>query len=459
MIFEKNIQKKIIFPRGDFLNRTSSEHYIYVESGLEKKICTLEKIFYLAFEFENRYDNKDFLMEDFFVKELTRLKIAVDAMGGDFAPKEVVLGAVQAARIHDCEIVLVGDKPQIEEILAAEENVDSLKISIRHTTEKIEMGEHPADAVRTKKDSSIVVATQMVKDGECDCVFSAGSTGAAVAAAVLILKRIKGIGRPSIATPIPTINGVTLLLDSGANVDSKPEHLVESGIMGSLYSQHVFGKENPRVGLLNIGEEETKGNEQAKETYQLLKNTHAINFVGNAEGRDIPSGNFDVVICDGFVGNVVLKFAEGLAKMILNLLKETFEASGLRAKLGAALLMPTLKTISERLDASEYGGAPLLGVDGCCIIGHGSSKAKSICSAIGVANDYVEKDLLNEIRNSITEKSSEIKSSEINSKKHCDKKSENDCDKKSEHVNEENSESKPDEKLESNHEKNSEITS
>lgn len=263
------------------------------------------------------------------------------------------------------------------------------------------MDEHPADAVRTKKDASVVVATRLVKDGKCDAVLSAGSTGAAVTAAQLILRRIKGIGRPTIATPMPTPKGVTLLLDSGANVDSKPVHLVQSGLMGSLYAQYVFGVKEPRVGLLNIGEEETKGNEQAKATYQLLKNMHTIRFMGNAEGRDVPKGNFDVVICDGFVGNVVLKFAEGLAKTILKLIKEAVKNGGLLAKLGALLLMPTLKKLGKRLDVTEYGGAPLLGVNGCVIISHGSSNAKSICSAIGVAVDYVKGDVLAHIRDSL----------------------------------------------------------
>ncbi|MBQ1335660.1 MAG: phosphate acyltransferase PlsX, partial [Selenomonadaceae bacterium] len=252
------------------------------------------------------------------------------------------------------------------------------------------------------KDASVVVATQLVKDGECDAVLSAGSTGAAVTAAQLILKRIRGIGRPTIATPMPTPKGVTLLLDSGANVDSKPEHLVQSGMMGALYAEHVFGKENPRVGLLNIGEEETKGNEQAKATYQLLKTMRTINFIGNAEGRDVPKGNFDVVICDGFVGNIVLKFAEGLAKTILKLIKEAIKDGGIFAKLGALLLMPTLKKLGKRLDVTEYGGAPLLGVNGCCIISHGSSNAKSICSAIGVANEYVKSNVLGHIRDALT---------------------------------------------------------
>ena len=329
------------------------------------------------------------------------MKIAVDAMGGDYAPREIVFGAVRAARKFDCEIVLVGDEEKIHHVLLREKDWKKLPITIRPTTQVIEMGEHPADAVRQKKDSSIVVATRMVKDGECDAVLSAGSTGAAVSAAQLILKRIKGIGRPTIATPMPTPKSLTLLLDSGANVDSKPEHLVQSALMGSIYAEYVYGRKNPRVGLLNIGEEETKGNEQAKATYALLKQMHTINFCGNAEGRDVPKGNFDVVICDGFVGNVVLKFAEGLAKTLVKLVKEAIEEGGLLPKLGAFLILPTLKKLGKRLDVTEFGGAPLLGVNGCCIICHGSSNAKSICSAIGVANDYVKGDVLTHIRDTL----------------------------------------------------------
>ena len=331
------------------------------------------------------------------------MKIAVDAMGGDFAPEQIVFGAVRAARKYQCEIVLVGDEPKIRDVLRHETGWEKLGITIHHTTEVIEMGEHPAEAVRAKKDSSLVVATRLVKEGTCDAVLSAGSTGAAVTAAQLILKRIRGIGRPTIATPIPTPKGATLLLDSGANVDSKPVHLVQSGMMGAIYAEYVFGIKNPKVGLLNIGEEETKGNEQAKETYALLKELHTINFGGNAEGRDIPKGNFDVVICDGFVGNVVLKFAEGLAKPIMKLIKEAVKDGGFLAKLGALMLMPTLKKLGKRLDASEYGGAPLLGVNGVCIISHGSSNAKSICSAIGVANDYVNGNVLAHIRDALNE--------------------------------------------------------
>lgn len=329
------------------------------------------------------------------------MKIAVDAMGGDFAPREIVRGALRAAKKYHTEIVLVGDEARVREELDKEPGWEKLGISIYHASQVIEMGEHPADAVRSKKDASVVVATRLVKEGECDAVLSAGSTGAAVTAAQLILRRIKGIGRPTIATPMPTPKGVTLLLDSGANVDSKPEHLVQSGLMGSIYAEQVFSYEKPRVGLLNIGEEETKGNEQAKATYALLKNMHTINFCGNAEGRDIPKGNFDVVICDGFVGNVVLKFGEGLAKTIMKLIKEAVKEGGILPKIGALLLMPTLKKLGKRLDVSEYGGAPLLGVNGCCLISHGSSNAKAICSAIGVAKDYVERNVLEHIKETL----------------------------------------------------------
>ena len=328
------------------------------------------------------------------------MRIAVDAMGGDFAPKEIVRGAVDAAKKYDCEIVLIGDEEQIRAELHGADPA-ALHISIVHASEVIGMNEHPAEAVRSKKDSSVVVATRLVKEGSCDAVFSAGSTGAAVAAAQLILHRIRGVGRPSIATPMPTPDGVTLMLDSGANVDSKPEHLVQSAVMGSLYAQHVFGIKHPRVGLLNIGEEETKGNEQAKETYPMLKAEPNIRFCGNAEGRDVPKGNFDVVICDGFVGNVVLKFAEGLAKTILGLIREEIRGAGLMAKLGALLLMPTLRRLGKRLDVREYGGAPLLGVNGYCVIGHGSSDAKSVASAIGVTVDYVNGRVLDQIRDAL----------------------------------------------------------
>ncbi|MBQ9478266.1 MAG: phosphate acyltransferase PlsX [Selenomonadaceae bacterium] len=329
------------------------------------------------------------------------MKIAVDAMGGDHAPEEIVKGALEAAKKFPCEIVLVGDQKQIEQFI----DQPSEKISIRHAPEVIEMGEHPSEAVRTKKNSSIVVATELVKSGECDAVLSAGNTGAAAAAAQLILRRIRGVGRPAIATPLPTPRGVTLMLDSGANVDSKPEHLAQIGVMAAVYVEHVFGKSNPTVGLLNIGEEASKGNEQVKAAYQILNGMTEINFVGNVEGRDIPVGKVDVVICDGFVGNVVLKFAEGLAMMIMGLIRDAIVEGGVTAKLGAVLLTPTLKQLGKRLDASEYGGAPLLGVNGCCVISHGSSNAKAICSAIGAANDYVGSNVLGHITTALEKQS------------------------------------------------------
>lgn len=329
------------------------------------------------------------------------MKIAVDAMGGDFAPEQVVFGAIRAAKKYGCEIVLVGDESKVMEVLDRDKGWHKLPITVHHASEVIAMDEHPVQAVRKKKDSSVVVATRLVKEGVCDGVISAGSTGAAVAAAQFILGRIKGIDRPSIATPIPTPKGATLLLDSGANVDSKPKHLLQSALMGSLYSELVFGVRQPRVALLNIGEEETKGNEQAQLTYPLLKNMTTINFVGNAEGRDIPKGNVDVVVCDGFVGNVVLKFGEGLAKTILKLIRDTIKENGIFAKIGALLLMPTLKKLGQRLDVAEYGGAPLLGVNGCCIISHGSSNSKAICNAIRVANEFVESNVLGHIRDTL----------------------------------------------------------
>lgn len=332
------------------------------------------------------------------------MKIAVDAMGGDFAPEQIVFGAFRAARQSGVDIVLVGDAERIKKVVDKEPDSKRLPITVRHAGEVIEMNEHPADAVRQKKDSSIVVATRLVRDGECDAVVSAGSTGAAVAAAQLILKRMKGIKRPAIATPIPTPKGATLLLDSGANVDAKPLHLMQSALMGSIYAELIYGQKTPRVGLLNIGEEETKGNELALETYPRLhamSARHIINFVGNAEGRDIPRGTFDVVVCDGFVGNALLKFGEGLAKTIGRLVKDEVKESGVRTKLGAFLIKPALIHLAKRLDVAEYGGAPLLGVNGCCIISHGSSNSKAIANAIRVAADFAKSHVLDRIRDTV----------------------------------------------------------
>ena len=327
------------------------------------------------------------------------MRIAIDAMGGDFAPKEIVRGAIDAAKKYDCEIVLVGDESKIRAELGGAD-MDTLHISIVHAADVIGMNEAPAEAVRSKKEASIVVATRMVKEGTCDAVFSAGSTGAAVAAAQLILHRIRGVSRPTIATPMPTPDGVTLMLDSGANVDSKPEHLVQSAVMGSLYAQYVFGIERPRVGLLNIGEEETKGNEQAKETYPLLKTDPNIYFCGNAEGRDVPKGNFDVVVCDGFVGNVILKLTEGLGWTILKLLKNLFY-SGVKNKFAGLMLKGDLKNMKDEFDYSEYGGAPIIGVRGAVLKIHGSSGSRAVMNTIIKGIPFGEKRVVEKIEKDI----------------------------------------------------------
>lgn len=329
------------------------------------------------------------------------MKVAVDAMGGDFAPHEIILGAIEALDLVPCDIVLVGDQELIQAELDKQGAGNNARLTIHHASEVITMDDHPGAAVRKKKDASVVVATKLVKEGSCDVVISAGSTGAAVAAALFGLGRIQGIARPTIATPIPNRSGTTVLLDSGANVDSKPGHLVQSAIMGSIYAEYVLHIKQPRVGLLNIGEEETKGNEQALATFPLLKKLQTIHFIGNVEGRDIPRGSVDVVVCDGFVGNVVLKVGEGFAKTILQMIKEAIKQSGWLTKVASLMILPALQTLKKKMDYAEYGGAPLLGVNGGFIICHGSSKAKAIRNAIRVAYEFEEKKVVNHIRESL----------------------------------------------------------
>ncbi len=332
------------------------------------------------------------------------MKIAVDAMGGDYAPEEVVLGAIEAVKAYKkYDVVLVGDAKEIRRVMTEYGTPESDRLSIVHAGEVIEMDEHPAQAIRKKKDASIVVATRLVKEGVCDAVVAPGSTGAAVTAALLGLGRIKGIERPCIATPIPSKRGVSILLDSGANSDSKPKHLVQAAIMGSHYAQHIFGIKEPNIGLLNIGAEASKGNELAQTTYPMLEQTKTISFYGNVEGRDITEGIVDVVVCDGFVGNIILKFGEGIALLIMQLVKDSIRNGGLLAKLGAMAVLPAFRHLRKRLDFTEYGGAPLLGIDGSFIICHGSSKAKTIRHAVRVAGELVEEDVVGHIRASIEE--------------------------------------------------------
>lgn len=338
------------------------------------------------------------------------MKIAVDAMGGDYAPEEVVLGAIEAVKAYKYDVVLVGDEKKIRKVMADYGAEESERLTIVHAAEVIEMDEHPAQAIRKKKDASIVVATRLVKEGVCDAVVAPGSTGAAVTAALLGLGRIKGIERPCIATPIPSKKGVSVLLDSGANSDSKPKHLVQAAIMGTHYAKYIFNIESPKIGLLNIGAEASKGNELSQTTYPMLEATKTISFYGNIEGRDITEGIVDVVVCDGFVGNVILKFGEGIALFIMQLVKDSIRKGGILAKLGAMAVMPAFKHLKKRLDFTEYGGAPLLGVDGSFIICHGSSKAKTIRHAVRVAGELVEEDVVGHIRSSIEEEGQEDES-------------------------------------------------
>lgn len=331
------------------------------------------------------------------------MKIAVDVMGTDYGPKELVLGAVDAVKAYGCQVVLVGDEETIKKLLVQYHADKSDKINIVHASQVIGMAEHPGLAIKRKKDASIVVASRLLHDGECDALVSSGSTGAAVASALFEVGRIDGVERPSIATTIPSEKGATIMLDSGAVVDAKPEQLVKNAIMGSIYAETVFNIKEPKVGLLNIGEEKTKGNEQALATYPLLQKVNQINFIGNVEGRDITKGTADVVVCDAFVGNVVLKFGEGLAATIMDLMKEAVMSGGFLAKLGALLMKPALAKVKKKMDVQEYGGAILLGIKAPFMICHGSSKAKAITSAIRMVLKLAEQDMVQTIRDRIAD--------------------------------------------------------
>lgn len=319
-------------------------------------------------------------------------KIAVDAMGGDFAPLEIVKGAILAVRDFHVPVVLVGDEEQIGNILKDNHAEQEPLIEIHHASQVIEMGEHPGMAFRKKKDASVSVGAKLVKNGECGALVAPGSTGAAVTAGLLGMGRISGIERPAILTPIPNQkDGYTFLIDSGASTQPKAETLFQNALMGYAYAKNVRHIENPRIGLLNIGAESTKGSPVVTEAYELLSKQTIIPFAGNAEGRDIMTGKFDIIVTDGFTGNVVLKFGEGAANMFSALLKKSVERGGLRAKLGALLLKPALKEyLVKRLDYAEYGGAPLMGIKGGLIICHGASKAWAIRNAIRMARDFCE---------------------------------------------------------------------
>lgn len=321
------------------------------------------------------------------------MRISVDAMGGDFAPKEIVSGALTAARKLKGldKLFLVGDSESIyAELEVLSEKIPKC-IEVVHASEIIGMGEAPAVAIRRKKDASIVKAINLVKEGKADAVFSAGNTGAAVAASTLKLRTLEGVYRPAIATVIPTSKDPYVLLDAGANPDSSAEMLQQYAIMGSIYSSQILGTSSPRVGLLSIGEEEAKGNETTKKGFSLLEQSE-INFIGNVESSDLFSGGVDVAVCDGFVGNVVLKTTESVAKMISSWLKDLYKKTPLRI-LGGLLSKGVFKAMRAKADPSHYGGAPLLGVKGVVIIGHGSSNSFASFNGIRVASEAISHNL------------------------------------------------------------------
>ncbi|MDD2702468.1 MAG: phosphate acyltransferase PlsX [Candidatus Omnitrophica bacterium] len=316
------------------------------------------------------------------------MKIIVDAMGGDHAPEVVIAGTIAAVREYGTDVVLVGDEARIKTLLhRAKYSGD--KIGVHNAEDVIQMCESPALSVRRKRNSSIVVGLNLVRDGTGDAFFSAGNTGAVVCAGTLSLGLLPGIERPGIALILPTLKGIALIIDVGANIDPKPVQLVQYGIMADAYSRYILNRADPRVGLLNIGEEAGKGTDFFKETHELFQKSH-LKFIGNVEGRDLYSGKSDIIVCDGFVGNVALKVSESLAESLQIFLKKHIKSS-IWSILGYLLMRGSLKSFRKEIDYSEYGGAPLLGVNGVVIIGHGRSNANAVKNAIRVAQEEVER--------------------------------------------------------------------
>ena len=327
----------------------------------------------------------------------TQARIAIDAMGGDHAPAEIVAGAIRAREELGVEVLLVGDPAQIES--AMRQHTTSMPIEIVAAEGTIEMEEEPLSALRRKPKASINVAMDLVKQKRADAVVSAGHSGAAMAAALLRLGRLPGIDRPAIGAVLPTLiqGRPVIILDVGANVDCRPKFLEQFAFMGTVYSRYVMGVAEPKIGLLNIGEEPSKGNELALLTHKLLEDNEQIHFIGNAEGRDVLSGNFDVIVCDGFVGNVLLKFAEAVGEVALQILREELPR-GWRGKTGTLVLKPNLRRIKQRMDHAEHGGGLLLGVAGVCIISHGSSQAPTIFNAVRLAREAIDNQVLDRIQ-------------------------------------------------------------
>ncbi len=327
------------------------------------------------------------------------VRVALDAMGGDRAPEVNVEGAVLAAREFSATVVLVGIEEEVRRHLR-QHDIQGLRLTVRHAPEVVEMDESPSAAVRRKRQSSIRIGLDLVKRGEADAFVSAGNTGAVMATALVVLGPLPGVERPAIAVVVPTLTGRAVLLDVGANVDCKARHLVQFAIMGNVYARDFLGLPHPRVGLLSIGEEESKGNELTREVFKELEDEASLNFIGNVEGRDVFSGNSDVVVCDGFTGNVALKISESVLDTMFHLLREEL-GKDLRGKAGSLLLLPAFKRFKRRVDPSEYGGAPLLGVNGVCVISHGRSTGKAIKNAVRAAGECVANKVILHIREGI----------------------------------------------------------
>lgn len=322
------------------------------------------------------------------------MKIAVDAMGGDHGPAVVVEGAVTAVREFGASVVLVGDTAAIEHELRRLGSPTG--VEVRHASQVVGMGESPSQALRRKRDSSLRIAAELVRDGEASAFISAGNTGAAMAVAMFVVGVLRGVDRPAIAAVLPNLKGFSVLLDVGANIDPKPWHMFQFAVMGHVYARDILGIERPRVGLLSVGAEEGKGNDLTKETYEQLKDS-SLNFLGNVEGRDIYNGHCDVVVTDGFTGNVALKISESLADMVGSMIREELMRD-VRSKVAAALAKPAFGRFKRRVDYTEMGGAPLLGIDGAAIICHGASPVKAIKNAVRVAAEWAKAGLNDHIR-------------------------------------------------------------
>lgn len=329
------------------------------------------------------------------------VKVAVDAMGGDNAPVEIVKGAIAAVNENSSVKIFLVGKQEVIKAELEKYTYDAARVEIVHAEEVIETAEPPVMAIRRKKDSSIVKAMNMVKDGTCDALVSAGSTGAVLVGGQIIVGRIKGVERPPLAPLIPTEKGVALLVDCGANVDARASHLVQFAKMGSVYMENVMGIQNPKVGIVNNGAEEEKGNALVKETFPLLKNCPDINFIGSVEARDIPAGVADVVVCEAFVGNVVLKMYEGVGASLIKKVKEGMMSS-LRSKIGALLVKPALKKTLKAFDLEQYGGAPMLGLKGLVVKSHGSSNAVEIKNSVLQCVTFTEQKINDKIKEKIT---------------------------------------------------------